>query len=882
VILERVGSGGMGVVHAAYDPELDRKIALKLLNPRSGDDGQEAEARLIREAQAIARLSHPNVVAVYDVGSFEGRVFMAMELVEGRTLRRWLGEKQRSWRDILRVLVAAGRGLAAAHAVDLVHRDFKPSNVLIGDDGRVRVLDFGLARVAGEPSGGSSGLSSGSSARRLSSSITQTGTVMGTPAYMAPEQHAGLAADARADQFSFCVLAYEALYGQRPFAGDDADAVANAIIEGQIRPPPSGATVPGWMRRIIVRGLAGRPEDRYRSMPDLLAELDRDPGVRRRRVVLAFLGLAVVVAAAFGVSELRRRQAQVCAGAGDKLALVWDEASKSEIRRAFEATERPYAVRAYESVERIVDAWAQSWAEVHTAACESTRIRREQSEEMLDLQMTCLDQERVELQALVDLLREADARLVERSVTAASRLPNPDWCTRLAALRATYPPPSDAMAQQAADIRQEIARSRALGGAGKYEEGLVVIQAATKAARDLGYRPVLAEALVELGNRKWRTGDLDGAEATLDEALWTAEEARHDRAKASALHQLTWLLGYKQARYTEASTLGRLGQAALARFGGDPDLESSLLGALGVVRDESGDPQAAIEYHEQALELTRSHHGESSPAMATALENLAISQKHVGDLESARKTQERVLEIRQEVLGPDHPAVAYAYTNLASAAMTEGEWARGLELQRKALDIFARTVGPEHEINIAPMSNAAIALIQLGRSAEAIVTMERALEIAEATVGADHPAAAVARGTLGDALLSAGKAKEASRELERALADLERTAGPEHLKTAPVLLSLGKLRLAEGSPGDAVSHLERAVRIYDAYRGAAPTDHVDAAFTLARVLWDLGGQEDRARELAQQALALATKQAPKRRDEIETWLREHASKPDRP
>jgi tetratricopeptide (TPR) repeat protein len=871
----------MGVVHAAYDPELDRKIALKLLNPRSGD-GQEAEARLIREAQAIARLSHPNVVAVYDVGSFEGRVFMAMELVEGQTLQRWLHEEQRGWRDILHVLVAAGRGLAAAHAVDLVHRDFKPNNVLIGDDGRVRVLDFGLARVAGEPSGSSSGLSPASSGTRFGSSITQTGTVMGTPAYMAPEQHAGLAADARADQFSFCVLAYEALYGQRPFAGDDADSVANAIIEGQIRPPPSGTTVPGWIRRIIVRGLSGRPEDRYRNMPALLAELDRDPGARRRRTVIAVVAIVTVAAAGVGLNEVRRGRAQVCAGASDKLASVWDDASKSQIRRAFEKTERPYALRAYESVERIVDGWAQSWTEVHTNACESTRIQREQSEDMLDLQMACLDQERAELRALVDLLREADAKLVERSVTAVSRLPNPDWCTRLSALRATYPPPSEALAQRAADIREQISRSRALGRAGKYEEGLAVVRTATATARELAYRPVLAEALVELGNREWRTGDLEGAEASLDEALRVAEEARHDRAKASALYQLTWLLGYKQARYAEALRLARLGQAALARYGGDADLQSSLLGALGVAYDESGDPREAIQYHEQALEIARSHHGENSPAMATALENLAISQKHNGDLESATKTQERVLKIREDVLGPDHPAVAYSYTNLASAAMTKGEWKRGLELQQKALDILARTVGPMHEINIAPMSNVAIALNQLGRHDEAIATLQRALEIADATIGADHPAAAVARGTLGDALLSAGKIMEAQTELERALRDLERTAGPGNLKTASVLLSLGRLWLAENRPNDALPHLERALKIYEAHRGAAPANHIDAAFALARALWDIGDQKDRARELAQQALALGPDAASTLQPQIEAWLGERQSPRGRP
>jgi serine/threonine protein kinase len=219
VLLDAVGSGGMGVVYAAYDPELDRKVAIKLLRfDRLGSEaGERDRLRLQREAQAIARLSHPNVVHVYDVGTFGDQVFVAMEFVAGRTLRQWAEEEPRPWREVVDRFALAGRGLAAAHAAGLIHRDFKPDNVLLGDDGRVRVVDFGLARPAGQqpapegertPSGGT-----------LAHPLTEWGVVVGTPAYMAPEQLRGEASDERSDQLSFCVSLYETLYGERPFPG---------------------------------------------------------------------------------------------------------------------------------------------------------------------------------------------------------------------------------------------------------------------------------------------------------------------------------------------------------------------------------------------------------------------------------------------------------------------------------------------------------------------------------------------------------------------------------------------------------------------------------------------------------------------------------------
>src|SRR3954470_9604696 len=288
VVLERIGSGGMGVVYAAYDPELDRKVALKLFRPDRAGAAGEAALRLPREGQVRARLSGPHVVAVYDAGTFGDQVFVAMELMEGRTLRQWLGEGKRGWREIVDVFVAAGRGLAAAHAAGLVHRDFKPDNVLLGTDGRVKVADFGLARPVGvvEKEGSQSSPGSGSGGL-LARPLTEGGQVMGGSAYMAPEQLRGGAADARSDQFSFCVALWEALYGQKPFAGTGLREMLDAERRGEVREPPEGSGVPPRLQPVLRRGLAASPEARYPGMAELLHNLKRDPSVIRRRWLAA-------------------------------------------------------------------------------------------------------------------------------------------------------------------------------------------------------------------------------------------------------------------------------------------------------------------------------------------------------------------------------------------------------------------------------------------------------------------------------------------------------------------------------------------------------------------------------------------------------------------
>ncbi|MDC0669058.1 WD40 repeat domain-containing serine/threonine protein kinase [Nannocystis radixulma] len=294
VLLEHVGAGAMGVVYGAYDPELDRKIALKFLKAQGRDD--KGRARLLREAQAMARLAHPNVVTVHDVGTFGDEVFVAMEFVHGVSLRQWLHARRRSWRDIVAVFIAIGRGLAAAHGAGLVHRDLKPENVMIGVDERVRVMDFGLARAStGEP-----GDEPPTCPREqpLGLELTRTGTLMGTPAYMAPEQWEGREADARTDQFAYCVALWEALYGARPFRGETPSALLLAITRGQLTPPRDARRAPAWLRRVLERGLAVDPAARWPSMSVLLGELARDREAARRRLGALLLGVAALIAAA--------------------------------------------------------------------------------------------------------------------------------------------------------------------------------------------------------------------------------------------------------------------------------------------------------------------------------------------------------------------------------------------------------------------------------------------------------------------------------------------------------------------------------------------------------------------------------------------------------
>ena len=316
VVLSRIGRGGMGVVFAAYDPKLDRKVAIKLLHSRVEGDEQSShdrQKRLLREAQAMAQLSHPNVIQVYDVGTYKSEAYIAMEFVDGETLSRWLLRWDRSWQDILDKFLQAGRALNDAHAASLVHRDFKPDNVLVGEDGRVRVMDFGLARWVLTDDTGRISLTEdtedhvararAASEGGLGHSLTKTGALLGTPRYMAPEQFTGETADARSDQFSFCVAFYEALYRQHPFERSTAFGLVEEPETTEVRPPPEDTLVPDWLHQVILRGMAGSAHERHPAMAAMLVELTpvpaSPPKSSRRFIALVVIALVSMFAAVY-------------------------------------------------------------------------------------------------------------------------------------------------------------------------------------------------------------------------------------------------------------------------------------------------------------------------------------------------------------------------------------------------------------------------------------------------------------------------------------------------------------------------------------------------------------------------------------------------------
>jgi hypothetical protein len=365
VIIGGLGAGGMGVVYAAYDPELDRKIALKLLRPDVASPKKLADLRAwqLREAKAMARLSHRNVISVYDVGAYGDQVFIAMEFVDGRTFGEWLREQPRSWRQVLGVLREAGEGLEAAHGAGLVHRDFKPENVLVGWDGRVRVTDFGLARfVATTGLGAAPERAEGRAALpgKEPAGLTKTGALVGTPSYMSPEQIAGAPVDLRSDIFSFCVTLYEGLYGERPYAAQSLTELQAALETGEISEPPRSGAAPVWLRRVLLRGLRTDPGERYPTMAALLQELRRDderarheadllPSAKARGVLVAVLSL-ISAAVLLTASQLEKRGLWVVTHAHALGALaLWAAVSAAAVfvwRRTFlrNAANRQFAL----------------------------------------------------------------------------------------------------------------------------------------------------------------------------------------------------------------------------------------------------------------------------------------------------------------------------------------------------------------------------------------------------------------------------------------------------------------------------------------------------------------------------------------------------------
>ncbi|MGC4114059.1 MAG: tetratricopeptide repeat protein [Myxococcales bacterium] len=840
LLLDVIGSGAMGVVYRAYDPQLDRKVALKLLRQDRQPDGAERRTHLLREAQAMAKVAHPNVIAVHDVGEHGGDVFLAMELVEGPTLRHWLTEAPRSREEIVEIFLQAGHGLAAAHAAGLVHRDFKPENVIVGHDGRPRVTDFGLA-LAGA-------------------------VFAGTPAYMSPEQLTGQATDARSDQFGFCVALWEALEGARPFTG----ATLGELKDSVERPLPASSKTPPWLRRLLEKGLAKDPAQRFPSMEELLDGLAHDPAIGRRNVALASVGLAVAASAILGLLGLSAYQARECEGGPDQARAAWSAAKRSAVEQAFKQSGRSYAGDTFQRVNKSLDAWLASWSQMRVDACLATRQRGEQSEELLDSRMACLDRRLAEVDGLVAVLSSADATAVEHAAEAVAALGDLKECADLARLSAAVRPPAPHLRPAIEAVRNELAVSKANRDAGRYLKAIEVAKAALARTRPLAYPPVDAEALLSLGDAQAKSGDYAGGEQSLRGAFMAAETARWDELAARAALRLVQVVGGNQQRFGEAGIWSDLAASKIDRLGARADLSGALAYTRAVMLQRQGKWTDALARCREALPLLESAFGPSSSRLAEAERLMGSLLLEDGELAQARAHHERALAIFSAASGPEHPDVAMTLSSLGHVLAAAGDLAEAEKLHQKGLALAKSALGEDHPYVANALHNLAAVALARGELKSAGELAEKAFEVRKRVYGADHPLVALSLAQRSEIALAKGDLETAGETSVRAYRVLERALPPEHPGLTVALTATASVALATGDTF-ARAGFERALQLRREHPGE-PARLSEIRFGLAQALKDDPGRALKLATEARDGLAKLGPAFEARRLAIEKWL----------
>jgi tetratricopeptide (TPR) repeat protein/predicted Ser/Thr protein kinase len=886
-VLKKLGKGGMGVVHLAYDPELDRRVAIKLLHDTGDDD--IASARLHREARAMAKLAHPNVVAVFEVGEYEGTIFVAMEYVQGETLREWLRAKKRTPREVLLVFVQAGRALAAAHSAGLLHRDFKPDNVIVDGDERARVLDFGLARQVSEmptqpmlPSLESPGNESDETDRMVSgapaSAADTMSLVAGTPAYMGPEQLLDGRTDERSDQFAFCVTLYEALGNVRPFDGATFGESMAAKKDGRMTPPtrPIAANV----RAIVVRGLHPDPSKRWPSMGALVDALE---GAMRRRAkvtVVALVSAIAVVAATVSTIAIRRARPVMCEGLDRELAGVWDDAVRADVARGLHATGAKNADATIARVIPALDAYAKAWTAMSLDACEDARVRGTQSMDTLDLRSACLDGRAKEIRATVRVLASADGAVVDRAVKLVGALSPIEGCADLAALREPTAPPHDPSVRATVErIRDLVAQAKASFQSARYDACDAAAIDAARESEQIGARALEAEALYWRGMAAfYRQGGAKEAAARMLDATVAAEAARHDEFAINGWIWLVHFVGYALDRPDEGERYARFAEAAIQRRGGDAAATAHLLKVRGNVLYGEGKRTEALALYQQSVVMLEQLLGRTHPRAALARLDIGDDQYDRGDRKKALATYQEIADTLVRAYGESNPdaelilqrvaacevslalptalaaatrandATSYedpdVEDNLGQALVLAGRAQEGVALLRKAID-RAPAFLDESQVLTMPL-DLARALLREGQTAEAGTVIAKVHAAVRSAGKLDAKDALFTDEALWD--VQVGQAKEAVIAATRARA-IQHGADQDEVPDAAIAdLALGEAKLALRAPAEAIAPLEHALKIGE--EGIDPVFLSDTRLALSRALDATHADPDRAAKLA--------------------------------
>ncbi len=831
VVLEMLGAGGMGEVLLAYDPALDRKVAVKLARPRQGDDTQALETRLQREAQALARAVDPHVVAVFDTGRVGSRPYVAMEYVPGATLKGWLSTP-RSRKEILRVFIEAGRGLAAAHRVGVVHRDFKPDNVLIDAAGRARVTDFGLATFKEQQDETIDNLpAQDDDETQQVYAGTQSGTVLGTPGYMPPEQWDAKPTDARSDQFSFCVALHEALLGQRPFV--------KASIRGT-RPSfeRTGTSLarlkeqPAVLRAVLTRGLALEPARRFESMEAVLAQLEKLQRPARWPWLVA-AGLASTLAIG-GVASTSR---PACEGALDRI---------TSVRLALAPLEKePLAL-----AQALEQRWAQAWQ----TGCVETLETKEQPPEVRALRSDCLRRQESRYRQVLTQLGAADALQRSKALDALAQSPAPEDCLRVASLLQPEPPPAGAGAR-AASLGDEVHAARVAVDLGQFDVAREKLPPLAGPVEALGYGRLRAEYAFALGLLAQKEHDRRQARQHYHRALGAAVAARDHELAASTGIELLFSLA-QMGLVEEGELTDELTGALVARAGRDAlaaHLENSR-GAVALERDRFDDAQ---RHFENSLRLARAAHGPQHFEVARALANLGSTLTRRERAHDAEAPLREALSIVTQMFGSKHLRVLQMQDLLADALLEQNRAAEAIALGRAALAARRELLGEAHALTRKNQGLLAKYLQTAGEFDEA-----RALrEALRSTAAPESLDAAIRMTDLAELEFRAGNldtaldwSRRAQRLYAKHLAPGEDRALWEREQEAAILIAARRAAEAD----NILAALEREWRT-----------HLDADGRLADVLLLrtqallLMGQPKAALPVAEQAGSLYTKVAPR-------------------
>jgi tetratricopeptide (TPR) repeat protein/tRNA A-37 threonylcarbamoyl transferase component Bud32 len=822
-VIELLGQGSMGRVYRARDSNLRREIALKHIN-HSRRNREGARERLRREALAMARVEHPAVVRLYSAEIFEGELFVAMELARGGTLAQWMRERPRSWRDIIRVSIEAGRGLAAAHGVGLIHRDIKPSNILLDGHGRPKISDFGLARTLDD--GTAPDPVEAPATDALDVSLTATGAVIGTLAYMAPEQLVGKAVDARADQFAFCVVVWQALFATRPFAGSNPDELRTAVCAGAIMAPPARPRAPRRLVAALRRGLAVDPAARWPDMTSLVEELTRALGARQRWTVAAIVSAAAIASAAAAVAIMGTREApDPCQASAAGLAEVWSTARREALGTKLAAIDPGQGAARFAKIAAAIDSGAERWSAMRIEACRATRVAARQSELLLDRRLACLDRWLDELTDTVIVAERAgDRSEVDQAVRASTALSPLDACADVHALSEALPLPIGARERAAAiELARRTKELEVEHRAGRISGLPSKVRELVASARVLDHAPTLAAALVLRARVDFAVDDDVDAESTLRELAQIAARAHDDRSAAFAWIQLLVTIGRDQGKVSDANALIPMATAAVLRAGDPPDLRADLLYSQAGL-EEGSNRAGMLELLVRArtlLEQSGASSANSSLArrLILTMSEIAAVRAQLGDTDTAIVGYRDAIERWRALYGDDSPDEAFTWSDLGATLDGAGKHEDSIAAYRRALAIREARLG-DSLMTAFSQEILAMALHTQGRWAEALDAHDRAIRTYRAQLPADDPQIARTLGNRAQTLVHLGRFDDAAQGYDEELALLERHPDETVRSKSTTLYNRGELRRKRGHCPEALRDYTRAAEVAESLHEA--------------------------------------------------------------